>query len=83
MLQAAVKLLIPFDALVQSITELDIDKKRRLWELLEEELAQAEEEHWEQDPVVRAEIREARAAYEAGDYVTLEEYIAQSEGLSS
>jgi len=49
----------------------------RLWELLEEQLAQAEEEAWEQDPTVQAEIREARAAYQAGDCVTIDEYIAQ------
>jgi hypothetical protein len=35
------------------------------------------EEMWEQDPSVRAQIQEARSAYEAGDYVTLDEYIAQ------
>jgi hypothetical protein len=49
----------------------------RLWELLEEQIAQAEEEAWEQDPTVQAEIREARAAYRSGDYVIIDEYIAQ------
>lgn len=48
-------------------------KKHRLWELLYEQVAQAEEELWEQDPGFQAEIREARAAYEAGDYVTIDE----------
>jgi hypothetical protein len=32
---------------------------------------------WEQDAAVRAEIREARAAHQAGDYVTIEEYVAR------
>jgi hypothetical protein len=44
---------------------------------LDEQIAQAEEEAWEQDPTVQAEIREARAAYQAGDYVTIDEYIAR------
>jgi hypothetical protein len=36
-----------------------------------EQMAQAEEEEWGQEPTVQAEIREARAAYQAGDYVTM------------
>lgn len=72
-----VKLLIPFEALVNSVTELSFEDKRRLWELLEEQIAQAEEELWEQDPTIQAEIQEARAAYQSGDYLTIDEYIAQ------
>jgi hypothetical protein len=44
-----------------------------------EDLAQPEEEPWDRDPEVRAEIREARAAYDAGDYLTIDEYLAQGE----
>lgn len=72
-----VKLLIPFEALVNSVTELSFEDKRRLWELLEEQIAQAEEELWEQDPTIQAEIQESRAAYQSGDYLTIDEYIAQ------
>jgi hypothetical protein len=43
-------------------------------------MAQAEEELWERDPAVQAEIQEARSAYQAGDYVTIDEYIAQRRG---
>ena len=77
MTQERVRLLIPFEALVDSIAQLNLRDKLKLWELLNEQLAQAEEEVWEQDPKIRAEIREARSAYEAGDYVTIDEYIAQ------
>ena len=51
--------------------------KRRLWELLDQEMAQIEEETWEQDPTTQAEIQEARAAYQSGDYVTIDDYAAQ------
>ena len=51
--------------------------KRRLSELLNEQIAQSEERAWERDPTVRAEIREARAAYQTGDYMTIDEYVAQ------
>jgi hypothetical protein len=77
MSQESVKLLIPFEALAESVSELDLADKLRLWELLDEQLAQAEEEQWEQDAAVQAQIREARAAYQAGDYITLEEYLAR------
>jgi len=80
MAQETVKLLIPFEALADSVTGLSLKDKRRLWELLDEQMAQAEEELWERDPAFQAEIQEARAAYQAGDYVTIDEYIAQRRG---
>ena len=46
-------------------------------DVLEEQVGQAEEDAWEQDTVFRAELQEARDAYEAGDYVTLDEYLAE------
>ncbi len=77
MVQETVRLLIPFEALADSVTELSLEDKRWLWELLDEQIAQAEEEMCEQDPTVQAEIREARAAYQAGDYMTIDKYVAQ------
>lgn len=76
MAKKKVKLVVPFESLVQSIAELSFEDKRRIWALLEGELAHLEEETWEQDPTVRAEIQEARAAYDTGDYLTIDEYIA-------
>jgi hypothetical protein len=76
MAHETVKLLIPFQSLVDSVAALSLEEKRRLWELLDEQVAQIEEELWEQDPKVQAEIQEARAAYEAGEYITIDEYIA-------
>lgn len=80
MSQAAVKLLIPFESLIESVKELGLKEKHLLWKLLGEQIAQVEDELWEQDPIVRAEIREARAAYQTGDYMTIDEYIAQRQG---
>lgn len=68
---------IPFDSLVESITNLSPREKVRLWRLLNEQIAQMEEEWMEQDPVIRAQIQEAREAYALGDYITLEEYLAR------
>lgn len=77
MAHESVKLVVPFESLVDSIAELGLRDKIRLLELLDEQLAQAEEEAWEQDRAAQAQIREARAAYHAGDYVTIDEYVAQ------
>ena len=41
------------------------------------QIAQVKEELWEQAPIVRAEIQEARVAYQSGDYMTIDEYIVQ------
>ncbi len=78
--QAIVRLSIPFESLVKSVRGLGLKEKRLLWELLNEQMSRVEEDLWEQDAVVRSEIREARAAYRAGDYVTIDEYIAQRQG---
>jgi hypothetical protein len=67
---------LTFDTLLASVVRLELSEKLRLRRLLEEEIAQAEEEACDEDPTVQAEIREARTAYAAGDYVTLDEYIA-------
>lgn len=66
-----------FESVAYQAVQLGLDDKRRLWELLEETLAQTEEAEWERDPVFASEIRQARADYVAGDYVTLEDYLAR------
>ncbi len=74
---ASVRLTIPFDSLVESITNLSPKEKLQLWRLLNEQIAQMEEELLEQDPLIQAQIQEAREAYHAGDYLTIEEYLAR------
>lgn len=72
-----VRLSVPFDSLVESVLSLGPQEKLRLWRLLNEQIAQWEEEQLEEDPVIRAEIQEAREAYLRGDYMTIEEYVAR------
>jgi hypothetical protein len=72
-----VRLSVPFESLLESVTNLSPRDKLRLWRVLNEQIAQWEEEILEEDPLVRAEIQEAREAYLRGDYLTLEEYIAR------
>lgn len=70
-----VKFQIPFESLIEAITSLDLEKKRQILELLEEQLFEAEEDLMEQDSQVLAEVEEARKAYENGDYQTIQEYV--------
>jgi hypothetical protein len=77
MVGGTVTLVIPFDILAQAVAELSLEDKQRLWELLYEQIEQDEEDRFEQDPAVRAEIEQALKDYEAGDYITFEEYLAQ------
>lgn len=80
MTQETVQLQIPLESLLNAISSLGLEEKRQLWELLEAEIAQAEEDLLEQNPTIQAEIQEARNAYQAGDYLTIEQYIAKRSG---
>lgn len=82
MTQETIRLQIPFASLVNGISSLGLEEKRILWQLLDEEIAQADEDLLEQDPSVQAEIQEARIAYQTGDYQTIDQYITKQSGKS-
>ena len=77
MAQENVELLIPFESLIDCIEKLDVQEKIQLWELLDEEIALIEEDIFEQNPIIQAEIQEARDAYKEGNYITIDEYISK------
>lgn len=77
MLQNPVKLSIPFESLVKSLNLLNFNEKYQIWELLEKQIGGFEEKLFEDDPSVQSQIQEARAAYQSGDYMTIDEYITQ------
>ena len=74
--QSTIKLQIPFESLMEAISNLDIEQKQQLWKILDEEMEIIEDNLEENDPQIQAEIEAARKAYEAADYLTLEEYMA-------
>ena len=73
--QSTIELNIPFESLVKAISNLDIDQKKQLWGILNEEMASIEDDLEESNPRIQSEIEAARKAYESGDYMTLEEYM--------
>ncbi len=72
-----VQISIPFKSILDSVKKLNQKEKLRLWQVLEEQVGQYDEEQLEKDPTIRKEIAEARQAYLTGDYVTLDEYMAR------
>ncbi|HXG37531.1 MAG TPA: hypothetical protein VNL36_02035 [Bacteroidota bacterium] len=67
---------VSLESLLQTISALSPKEKLKLFEVLHEQLEQAEESFYEKDPDIKAQIHEARVAYRAKDYVTAEEYIS-------
>ncbi len=68
-----IKINIPFEALLDSISELSIEEKTQLRDSLDNQIDALEEER----PGIEAEVRDARKAYELGDYMTIDEYISR------
>jgi len=75
MIQDTIHLSIPITLLADVLAGLPLREKYQLLEILETQIAEAEEEAWEKDPMIRNQIQEARAAYQTGQYVTLDEYV--------
>ena len=56
------------DAIVlYNVSVYDIEKSTHIYEA---------EEEWENSPEIIAEVEEAKKAYQSGDYLTLEDFIA-------
>lgn len=72
---ATVNIPIPFDALIKAIQSLGLEDQQKLLEILEDQIFTAEED-WENIPEIIAEVESARTAYQAGDYLTLKEFMS-------
>lgn len=75
MTQDTIHLSIPLDLLAQAFAGLPLREKYQLLEILETQIAEAEEETWETDAAIQQAIQEARVAYQAGDYMTVDDYV--------
>ncbi|GAB4375598.1 MAG: hypothetical protein Kow00121_21540 [Elainellaceae cyanobacterium] len=78
-----VKLQVSLEALVEAIESLDLPEQRQILELLEQKIFEAEEDLHEDDAETIAEIQAVRAEYEAGEYQTLDDYLASRSQQSS
>lgn len=64
------------ESLVLAISTLTLKDKEKLIDIIEQQIFEEEEENYEEDAETAAEIEKVKAEYEAGDYVTIDEYMA-------
>lgn len=64
---------IPLETIIEAVKALNINDKLKLWDAIDEQIAEYED----QNPSLRAEIEQAKAEYQAGNYITMEDYLAQ------
>ena len=64
------------EILIEAVSALDIDQKHKLADILDRQILEHEDEHYEESKETIAEIATAKAEYAAGDYVTYDEYVS-------
>lgn len=62
---------------IESVNALSLEEKHQLWLILDEAIAQAEEQDWLEDDKTAEEIQQVREEYRKGEYITFHQYIAQ------
>ncbi|XPM52318.1 MAG: hypothetical protein EDM05_000710 [Leptolyngbya sp. IPPAS B-1204] len=80
---ATVKVQISFESLIEALSSLSLTEQRQILEILEQKIFEAEEALYEDDAETIAEIQAVHAEYEAGEYQTLEDYLASRSQPSS
>ena len=79
---ATIQLQLSLEALAEVINSLNLEEKRQLLDKIEQQIFEAEEALYEEDPDTQAEIQAVKAEYEAGDYLTMDEYLTSRAGQS-
>jgi hypothetical protein len=74
---ATLKLQLSLETLIEAITSLDLTEKCHLREVIEQQIFEAEEELYQDDAQTITELQYVRAEYETGDYLSLDEYLAE------
>ena len=77
MSQTGLNLFIPMDLLINSLNALTLSEKQQLWRILDEAIADAEEENWREDEETKREIQLVRDEYANGEYMTFQQYLNQ------
>jgi hypothetical protein len=75
-MQAIIKLQLSLEALAEAINSLNLEEKRQLQEIIEQQIFEAEEVLYEDALDTQAEIQGVRSEYATGEYLTMDEYLA-------
>ena len=70
-----INLQIPLESLIQAVTSLDLEAKKQLLDIIEQQVFEAEEADYEDDEEAQAEIEAVKAEYQQGDFVTIDDFI--------
>ncbi|MBW4595880.1 MAG: hypothetical protein KME46_24010 [Brasilonema angustatum HA4187-MV1] len=80
---AIVKLQLSLEALAEVISSLNLEEKRQLQEIIEQQIFETEEALYEDDAETQAEIQAVRAEYAVGEYTTMDEFLAKRSNQAS
>lgn len=64
---------------IESVNSLSLEEKHQLWLILDDAIAQAEENDWIEDDKTASEMQKVREEYKSGEYIAFSEYIAQKQ----
>jgi hypothetical protein len=70
-----ISLQITLDSLIQAVTSLDLDAKRHLLDIIEQQVFEAEEASYEEDADTKAEIDAVKLEYRQGEFMTIDDFI--------
>lgn len=74
--RATVNISIPFQSLKESISQISLDEKIKIADILESEIIK-EFDILEKKNKVKQEIKDARKAYKDGEFSTLDDYLSK------
>jgi tetrahydromethanopterin S-methyltransferase subunit A len=69
-----------FDHLLEAVQLLEVEEKQKLVEILEQQIFEAEEEAYEDDAATLLELEQVQGEYDAGNYVTFDQYLSSRSG---
>ncbi|QLE57158.1 hypothetical protein [Nostoc sp. TCL26-01] len=78
-----VKLQLSLETFAEAISSLNLEEKRQLQEIIEQQIFEAEEAVYEDDAETRAEIQAVRAEYAVSESMTMDEYLAERSNRTS
>jgi len=70
-----ISLQISLDSLIQAVSSLDLEAKRHLLDIIEQQIFEAEEASYIEDSETKTEIESVRLEYQQGDFVTIDDFI--------
>jgi hypothetical protein len=74
-----INLQVSLDSLIQAVSSLDLEAKRHLLDIIEQQIFEAEESGYVEDSETKAEIEAVKLEYQQDHFVTIDDFIqAQS-----